>query len=277
MELQATLPALRQRGNRTIHSLLVRANAPLFYSVAVASLLEATSSQCAQRLLHLVREDAALSTWVADVWLPGKVARSQALRDYVERKWPEFDWARASEQHLARATANGGGVGPRHAIAAHELLSRCMAAAQSGLFYRVLAGWADDAELGEMLSAMAHGEAQSLDVFRGAYEARARTQRVGFTLAWRMARACVRTARDMHVQLAFRAISAQCGANMSFPALSYADFLARLRLIIQRHGAIGLQGRVLLSGWKNPPASTSMEAPKHRVPKWFKPLFEATA
>ncbi|HET7160157.1 MAG TPA: hypothetical protein VFI62_14255, partial [Burkholderiales bacterium] len=176
MKLQAAGPALPQCSNRAIQSMLVRANAPLFYSVAVASLLETTSSQGAQRLLHLVGEDSALCAWVADVWLPGKMARAQALRDYVERKWPGFDWARASEQHRTRAAATGGSA-PRHAVATHELLARCLAAAQSGLFYRVLGAWADDAELREMVSAMAHSEAQALEVFHGAYEARVGTQR----------------------------------------------------------------------------------------------------
>ncbi len=170
-----------------------------------------------------------------------------------------------------------GGLTPRHAAAARELLARCMAAAQSGLFYRVLGGWADDAELREMVGAMAHSEAESLEVFRAAYEARARTQRAGFTMVWRTIRACVRTARDTHVQLAFCAISAQCGANMTFPSLSYDEFLGSMRLIVQRFGAIGIRERLLLGGWKKKPASSKVEAPKHRVPDWFKPLFATTA
>lgn len=277
MELKASLPAPRQCGNRPIQSTLVRANAPLFYGVAIASLLEATSSQSAQRLLALVGDDSALGAWVVNVWLPGKAACALALQEYVERTWPEFDWARASEQHRDRAAAAGGGLGPRHANGAQELLARCVAAAQSGLYYRVLASWADDAELRDIVGAMAHSEAESFARFRGAYEARVRAQRFGFVTAWRTVRGCVRAARDVHVQLAFRAISSQCGANMPVPVLSYDEFLRRMRDIIQRHGAIGILERVLLGGWKRASARIRVEAPKHRVPDWFKPLFAATA
>jgi hypothetical protein len=224
----------------------------------------------------LVSDDSGLCAWVVNVWLPGKAACAQALQEYVEKTWPEFDWARASEQHRGRAAASGG-FGPRHAFAVQELLARCVAAAQSGLYYRVLASWADDPELREIVVAMAQSEAESLARFRGAYEARVRMQRFGFTAAWRSVRACVRAARDMHVQLAFRAISTECGANMPFPVSSYDEFLRRMRSIIQRHGAIGIQERVLLGGWMRPSARIRAETPAHRVPDWFKPLFAATA
>jgi hypothetical protein len=276
MEPKAPLHTANPFSHRPIHVVLARANGPLFYGVAIASLLEATASLSAQRLLHFIRKDSGLGEWVMTSWLPGKVARAQALQAYVEKRWPEYDWARACEQYRACANAEGG-LGPRHASAAQELLARCVAAAQAGLFYRALAHSADDPELREIAREMAQVEAESFQRFRKAYELGASAQRFGFALAWRTARACVRTARDTHVQLAFRAISAQCGSHVPFPVLSYDEFIMRMRRVIERHAEIGTPERILFGAWKKPPTPSRVEEPRYRVPDWFKPFFKSVS
>lgn len=276
MESKALLHTAGQFEHRPIQTVLVRANGPLFYSVVIASLLEAIASLSAQRLLNFVRNDRALSDWVLAEWLPRKAVRAQALQEYVEKMWPEFDWAGAYEQYRACAEADGG-LGPRRATAAHELLARCVAAAQAGLFYRCLARWADDPGLREMGRAMAQSEAGSFTELRGAYERRACMQRFGFAAAWRTALGCIRTARDTHVQLAFRAISAQCGAHVPFPILQYGEFIARMRPVIERYGDLGTPERVLLRPWKKRPLRIRIEEKKHCVPDWFKPFFKEAA
>lgn len=273
MESPALLPTPAQFSHRPIHVVLARANGPLFYGVAIASLLEATAPLSVQRLLRFVRNDGAFCAWVMGDWLPHKAASARALQVYVEKRWPEYDWARACEQYRACATGEGG-LGPRHATAAQELLARCVAAAQAGLFYRGLARWADDPDLRQMARAMAQGEAKSFQQFRKAYEARASAQRFGFAMAWRTARACVRTARDIHVQLAFRAINTQCGSHVPFPVLSYDEFITRMRRVIERHSEIGTPERILLGAWKHSPAPSRIAEPRYCVPDWFKPFFK---
>jgi hypothetical protein len=124
---------------------------------------------------------------------------------------------------------------------------------------------------------MAQGEAESFQQFRKAYEDSASAQRLGFVLAWRTARACVRTARDTHVQLAFRAVSAQCGSHVPFPVLSYDEFITRMRRVIVRHSEIGTPERILLGAWKKRPTPSRIDEPRYCVPDWFKPFFKAVA
>ena len=276
METTAPLPTTDRPAHRPIQIVLVRANGPLFYSVAAASLLEAVAPVCARRLIYLAQDDAELVRWVNDEWLPRKAARARALQDYVERTWPEFDWAFAHEQHAAAAAADGG-LGPQRATVAHELLARCVAAAQSGVIYRCLSRWADDPALRDMAAAMAYEESEWFARFRGAYDEAARVHNFGFASAWRTARACVRTGRDLHLPLVFGAITAQCGPRVPFPVLRYSEFLRRMRPVIQRYANPGSPERFLFNAWNGRPRVPKVYEKKHLHPDWFKPLFKTAA
>jgi hypothetical protein len=276
MELQALSPAAPRYVHRPIELVLVRANSTLFYSVAAASLLEAVAPVYAQRLVHFLRSDPPLHDWVVNRWLPQKAARAKALQEYVQQTWPEFDWWSAYEQY--RACVEGeGGLGPRRPTLARELLARCIAASQCGVFYGCLARWADDRRLREMARGMAHEEALSFRRFRAAHDRRARAERLGFGSAWQTALACVRTSRDTHLPLVYRAIDAQCSAHMPFPVLRHGEFVKRMRSVIERFCEFGAAERVLFNSWKKRRRLVRTEEKQHRPPEWFKPMFTRAA
>src|SRR4051812_29310645 len=81
MEPNAPLHTTDRRAHRPIQIVLVRANGPMFYSVAAASLLESIAPLYAQRLLYLARGNEALARWVSEEWLPQKAARARVLQD----------------------------------------------------------------------------------------------------------------------------------------------------------------------------------------------------
>ena len=276
MESNALLQSTDRRPHRQIQIVLVRANGPLFYSVAAASLLEAIAPLYAQRLLYLARDHGDLASWIGDEWLPQKAARARMLQDYVERTWPEFDWSGAHEQHRAAAAADGG-LGPQRPTITHELLARCVAAAQSGIIYRCLARWPDDPALREIAAGMAYEEAEGFTRFRAEYDEAARAERFGITCAWRTARACVRTGRDTHLPSVFRAITAHCGPQVPFPMLRYSEFLRRMRPVIERYAKPGQPERLLFRPWNGRPRVPKIYEKQHRHPDWFKPLFKSAA
>lgn len=275
MEARATSNTARQFAHRPVQLVIVRANGPLFYSVAGAALLESNVALCAGRMLHFFAGDRELCAWIRGEWWPRKAARAEALRQYVQTTWPEFDWAAASDQYRDLSEADGG-LGPKRPTAAHEALARCTGAAQSALFYRSLARWADDARLREMARTMAQEEAASLPRFRAAFERRARVHRLGFIGAWRTALACVRTARDVHLPLAFNALLVQWGPNAPFPEIGYDEFVVRMRSVIERRGDVGTPERLLFRGWTRRPR-VRIEQAAVPAPAWFKPLFRAAA
>jgi hypothetical protein len=273
MEPNAPLRTTDRPAHRPIHIVLVRANGPLFYSVAAASLLEAIAPVYAQRLRYLARGDEALRRWVDDEWLPKKAARAKRLQDYVERTWPELDWPYAHDQYRAAAAADGG-LGPQRAAVAQELLARCVASAQSGVIYRCLSRWADDPELRSLAASIAQEEAGWFTYLRAAYDRALHQQRFGIASAWCTARACVRTSRDTHLPLVFRVINAQCSPQVPFPVLRYSEFLRRMRPVIARYANPGSPERLLFSAWNGRPRVPKVYERQHRHPDWFKPLFK---
>ena len=259
---------------RSVQHVLIRANGPLFYSLASASLLEADMPLAADRLLHFFGADQVLAQWLRTEWLPRKVARAGQLRDYVEATWPEYDWIAGHEQYRALAEAGGGGQLRRTGV--HEALARCVATAQGGVFYRSLARWAEDRRLRELAGVMAEEEALSFAQFRHLYDRRLRSQGLNCAAAWTTALGCVRAARDSQVPRAFNAVSAQCVAQVPFPILDYPEFLARMGAVIERHGDLGTPERILFRTWKGRPR-VRVDAPQPRRPVWFNPVFRTAA
>jgi hypothetical protein len=276
MEMTTLLHPAHRSAPRSMQLVLVRANGPLFYSIAAAALLESLAPVYTARLRHLFRTDHAFCDWMENEWLPRKAARAAALRDYVEKTWPELDWTSTFEQ-CRGAVESDGGLGPHKATAAHEALAHCVAATESGVFYRSVARWADDPRLREMAASMAHEEALSFPHFRAAYERRARFQRFGLFAAWRAMQANMRTARDLHLATAFRTIRGQCGPNVPFPVMDYAEFLRRMRAVIERHGGLGTVERILLRTWKSRPCVPNIPESQPRAAACFRPVFKAAA
>lgn len=272
MELTAFQPTPRSTP-RPVQLILVRANAPLFYSLAAASLLEADMPHAAERLLHFFGADREFAQWVKSEWLPRKLARAGQLRDYVEATWPEYDWIAGHEHYRALAAAS---AGPRQRTGAHEALARCVATAQGGVFYRSLSRWAEDRRLREMALTMAREEALSFSQLRGLYERRLRTQGLNCAAAWTTALGCVRASRDSHVSRAFDAINAQCPAQAPFPILGYPEFLTRMGAVIERHGDLGTPERILFRTWKARPR-VRVEPAQRRGAARFSAIFRAAA
>ncbi len=276
MDSPALLPPSHRFAHRPIQLVLVRANGPLFYSVAAASLLEAIAPLYAQRLLDYLRPQCALAEWIRNQWLPRKAARAKVLQDYVEQTWPEFDWHGAFE-HYRTSVERDGGLGPRQATLLCELLARCVAAAQSGVFYGCLARWADDPQLRKIAGAIAHEEAQCFRRFRVAHARIARGERFGFAGTWRSGIGFVRVSRDTVLPLVFRAISVQCNAHMPFPILRHGEFIQRMRAVIERTCEFGAAERLLFNPWKKRRRMIRIEEKQHRPPDWFQPMFRAAA
>jgi len=243
---------LRQRpaghASRPVQLVLVRANGPLFYSVAAASLLEAAMPVAAERLLHFFGADQAFAQWTRTEWLPRKVARAKQIREYVEATWPEYDWHAGQEQYRAWLAERG--AGSHRPTAPHEALARCVATAQTGAFYRSLARWAEDPRLRNLAARIAQEEALSFNHFRALYDGRLRAEGFGCMAAWSTAIGCVRTARDQQVPAAFMSISAHCAAHVPFPVLGYGEFIARMGAVIERHGDLAAPERILLRAWQ---------------------------
>jgi hypothetical protein len=87
----------------------------------------------------------------------------------------------------------------------------------------------------------------------------------------------MRTAKDLHLGLAFRAIGAHCAPHVPFPVLDYSEFLMRMKSVVERHGNLGTGERVLFGAWKSRPRTTRIAQPQARVAVCFRPVLQAAA
>lgn len=70
----------------------VRDKAQLLYLLAAASFTEMTSDLYTHNLVAFFREDREAVEWLQQRWEPEELQHGLALKRYVLRAWPNFDW-----------------------------------------------------------------------------------------------------------------------------------------------------------------------------------------
>jgi hypothetical protein len=128
-------PALRREA--------VTDNEAIFYLIAAASFVEATTDLYTQNLTDLFADDAEITEWLASHWLPEELQHGRALRRYVQLAWPDFDWDGVYARFLPEFTAQcaDDGVEPTRS---REMASRCIVEMGTSSYYRTLSRMTDD-------------------------------------------------------------------------------------------------------------------------------------
>jgi len=114
----------------------------LFFVVASASLIESGSELYTSTLIDYFGDSAA-AQWLRSHWEFEELQHGRALRCYVEKTWPDFDWEMAfesfmheyallcSQEQLERAPAL-------------ELIARCVVETGTAALYGALQRYADE-------------------------------------------------------------------------------------------------------------------------------------
>ena len=246
-----------------------RVNGPIFYSVAAASLLESTAPGFCERALKDFADHEEFCNWLLMTWLPERQARVARLREYIAVLWPEFDWASARERYAQMAEAYLRGASGL--LMSRKALARCTSTAQSALFYRCLARWADDPQLREMAELMAEQDQKALAQFRTLFERTSKAQALGFRKEWREIHCAVRSARDLYVQSAFEVLLDEWGPNAPFTQITYPDYAKRVASAVGEHLSLRWPQRIFFKAWKERPRALVPTRAEPRVPG-FKPV-----
>ncbi|HTZ34667.1 MAG TPA: ferritin-like domain-containing protein [Stellaceae bacterium] len=116
---------------------LVADDEALFFMIAAASFVEATTALYTQNLIDYFAGDAEITDWLEAHWLPEELQHGQALRHYVRLAWPDFDWDRVYEGFLPEFAAQcaDDGVEPTRT---REMASRCIVEMGTASYYRML-------------------------------------------------------------------------------------------------------------------------------------------
>lgn len=116
---------------------LVAGDVTLFEMVVLASFIEMGSDLYAHNLVAYFDDDPEVAQWLAQSWQHEELQHGAALRAYVERAWPDFDWRRAFDAFIDEysKTCTVPDLEPARAL---ELAARCVVEMGTATLYSAL-------------------------------------------------------------------------------------------------------------------------------------------
>jgi rubrerythrin len=183
---------LRHRGDTT-----------LFYLLSAASFVETGSDLYTRNLLTYYRDDPAIAGWLTRYWQGEELQHGAALRAYVERLWPEFDWERSYQRFFAEYSQSAS-PDAFEATPYLELAARCMIETGTATTYRMLHDYAQEPVLKRILGHIRDDEVRHYKHFLSFVRAaQQRTGRRPISVARAIARR-LRESRADDTWIAFR-------------------------------------------------------------------------
>ena len=124
-------------------------NEAIFYLIAAASFVEATTHLYTRNLIDYFAADDEITGWLEAHWLPEELQHGQALRRYVQLAWPDFDWDGVYRQFLPEFSVQcaDDGVEPTRS---REMASRCCVEMGTAGYYRTLSAMTDEPVLTQL-------------------------------------------------------------------------------------------------------------------------------
>jgi hypothetical protein len=242
-----------------------------FKILATASFIEAGSDLYAGNLREFFAGDDEFERWLAGAWEPEELRHGAALRAYVERLWPAFDWPSRFRDFLADYGRTCT-VPDLEATQALELAARCMVEMGTSALYRAIRDYAREPVLKRLASLIYADEVHHYKMFfryfrryqRG--EALSRAS-VGRTLVKRLLATRGEDGRCAYRQVWDFAPAAQ---GESFDA-SYRAFSRDVTRLLRRYAPAEMMTRMILKPLSLPSPivaiATRLSAPLYGL--WF--------
>jgi hypothetical protein len=222
----------------------VRADAFLFYSMAISAFIESTTPEYVVNLVRIFDEDPQMKSWLEGTWQREEVGHGKLMREQVERIWPEFDFATAyaSFAHSYVPRCDASLLRPTPGL---EALARCVTEAQAAASYRALASYSEGA-LAEMFLGMAADEARHYAYFRRAFERHNESEKHGPFRRLRVIAARTLLVRQEDLALAFAALNDHWKAAPPFVRDDFAGYMRLLKYLMPHHFPVIAVTRMLL-------------------------------
>lgn len=159
---------------------LVHDDEILFYMLASASFVEIMSELYSSNLIEHFRGNVEVVTWLEKDWQREEVQHGRALKTYVQKAWPEFNWDVANEAFQAEYTASctAQQLEPSHAL---EMVARCVVETGTTTLYNALCDYVKEPVLLSLLTHIKADETNHYLHFRQYFEAYNDSERQG---AW---------------------------------------------------------------------------------------------
>ncbi len=150
----------------------------IFYMVATASFMEATTDQYTRNLIDFFRGDAEIVAWLEDHWLPEELQHGHALRRYVEIAWPDFDWERTYRSFVEEFTEFCAPDALEHSRCL-ELASRCVVEMGTASYYTTVQRVSPDPVLAALANCIYRDEVRHYKHFYGYFRRWKATEDIG--------------------------------------------------------------------------------------------------
>jgi hypothetical protein len=220
---------------------------------ATASFVEAASDLYARNLVAFFAADGELGSWLAHVWEPEELRHGAALRAYVERCWPQFEWERRFRAFVADYS-RGCTVAELEPTPALELAARCIVEMGTSALYRTLNACARDPPLKAIAGLIYADEMRHYKRFYAHFRRYRRLERGGTIDVARTLVKRLLATRNEDGRCAYRQVwdFAPMDGGRRFEA-DYRAFSRRLTLLIRRHAPPGMLTRMILKPLALPP------------------------
>jgi hypothetical protein len=148
---------------------LARDDEFLFTTLASASFVEILAQTYSDNLIRHFSGHNEVTDWLDGYWQHEEVQHGNALKSYVRKVWPEFDWEKAhgafrSEYGLLCTVEQ---LEPDLAL---ELVARCVIETGTSTFYRALRSYAQEPVLRRILDNISADETAHYAHFRRYFE-----------------------------------------------------------------------------------------------------------
>ena len=121
----------------------IRDREDMLFILATSSFIEFASDTYAGNLADYFRDDPEIAEWLSQRWEKEELQHGRALRAYVQKVWPAFDWEGAYARFFAEYSLTCGveGYEPTRAL---EMAARCMVEIGTSTVYRAIRELADE-------------------------------------------------------------------------------------------------------------------------------------
>ena len=121
----------------------IRDREDMMFMLAAASFIEFASDTYAGNLAGFFRDEPDIALWLSEHWEVEEVQHGRALRAYVEKVWPEFDWDAAYREFFVEYSKLCGAEG-YESTRGLEMAARCVVEMGTSTTYRAIRDFADE-------------------------------------------------------------------------------------------------------------------------------------
>jgi hypothetical protein len=218
----------------------------LLLLMAASSFVESASHIYSRNLVEHFYGDAEISDWLTHQWEPQELQHGQALRAYIAKVWPDFNWERAYQIFYPDYTSYCR-VEELEPVRGLELVARCLVETGTATLYRSIYDYARDPVLKTIAKNISSDEVRHYGYFYHffqKYQLREKFNRIDIF------RALLRRAAELQKEDIFcglgHAVAERYRENSNLDETTLSDAKAKINTLVQMNYPFERAAKMLL-------------------------------